>query len=64
MRSETATYNPVQYVADVEKLLSELAIERFIAIGTSMGGLMTMMLAAAKPGRIVSGGDERYRTRD
>ena len=50
--ADTATYNPVQYVADVEKLLSELGIERFIAVGTSMGGLMTMMLAAAKPGRI------------
>ena len=49
---DSSTYNPLQYVADVEKLLSELAIERFISIGTSMGGLMTMLLAAAKPGRL------------
>lgn len=48
----SSTYNPRQYVEDVEKLLSQLGIERFIAVGTSMGGLMTMMLAAAKPGRI------------
>ena len=49
---DSSTYNPLQYVADVEKLLSELGFERFISVGTSMGGLMTMLLAAAKPGRI------------
>ncbi len=48
----SSTYNPLQYVADVERLLAELGFERFIAIGTSMGGLMTMLLAVAKPGRI------------
>jgi pimeloyl-ACP methyl ester carboxylesterase len=51
---DSATYNPLQYVADVEKLLAEEAIEHFIAIGTSMGGLMTMLMAPAKPGRIVA----------
>lgn len=51
---DASTYNPVQYVADVEMLLSELGIERFISIGTSMGGIMTMMLAAAKPGRLAA----------
>lgn len=52
--SDSATYNPKQYVADVEKLLAELSIERFIAVGTSMGGIMTMLLAALKPGRIAA----------
>ncbi|WP_252260425.1 alpha/beta fold hydrolase [Erythrobacter aurantius] len=51
---DSATYNPLQYVADVEKLLGEQGIDKFIAVGTSMGGLMTMRLAAAKPGRIVA----------
>ncbi len=51
---ESSTYNPLQYVADVEKLLAELGIDRFISIGTSMGGLMTTLLAAAKPGRIAA----------
>ncbi|MEM6494503.1 MAG: alpha/beta hydrolase [Pseudomonadota bacterium] len=50
---DSSTYNPQQYVADVEILLSELAFERFISVGTSMGGLMTMLMAAAKPGRLV-----------
>lgn len=48
------TYNPVQYCEDVEGLLTELAITRFIAIGTSMGGLMAMLLSAADPARIVA----------
>jgi len=51
---DSSTYNPLTYVADVEKLLTEEGIERFISIGTSMGGLMTMLLAQAKPGRIVA----------
>ena len=50
----SATYNPLQYVADVEVLLEEQGIDRFICVGTSMGGLMTMLLAAAKPGRIAA----------
>lgn len=49
---DSDTYNPLQYVADVEKLLTELEIDRFIAVGTSMGGLMTILMAGAKPGRI------------
>ncbi|MEM7667262.1 MAG: alpha/beta hydrolase [Pseudomonadota bacterium] len=51
---DSETYNPLTYVADVEKLLVEEGIERFISIGTSMGGLMTMLLAHARPGRIVA----------
>ncbi len=51
---DSAAYNPGQYVADVEILLAELEIERWIAIGTSMGGLMTMMMSAAKPGRLAA----------
>lgn len=48
------TYTPVTYVADVEKLLGELGITRFVVIGTSMGGLMTMLMAAAAPGRMAA----------
>ena len=48
------TYSPVTYVADVEKLLAELAIDRFLVVGTSMGGLMTMLMAQAKPGRMAA----------
>lgn len=51
---DSATYNPAQYVQDVEMLLQELEIERFIAIGTSLGGLMTMLLAFAQKRRIAA----------
>lgn len=51
---DISTYNPLTYVADVEALLAELAIDRFIAIGTSMGGLMTMILAAKDASRLVA----------
>jgi pimeloyl-ACP methyl ester carboxylesterase len=48
------SYTPVTYVADVEKLLAEQGITRFIAIGTSMGGLMTMLMAHTAPGRMAA----------
>ncbi|MBI1403676.1 MAG: alpha/beta fold hydrolase [Porphyrobacter sp.] len=48
------TYSPATYVADVEKLLEEEGIDRFCAIGTSMGGLMTMLMAQARPGRMAA----------
>ena len=49
---EGASYNPLQYVDDVLALLDELEIARFVAVGTSLGGLMTMLLAAQQPERI------------
>ena len=46
------TYNPMQYVADIGALCEELKITRFVAIGTSMGGLMTMLMAQFNPAQI------------
>jgi len=40
------TYVPLNYVQDVSRLLGDLAITRFVAIGTSLGGLITMLIAA------------------
>ena len=51
---DSDTYSPITYVADVEKLLAEQGIDRFVVIGTSMGGLMAMLMAAARPGRIAA----------
>ncbi|HEX8789218.1 MAG TPA: alpha/beta hydrolase [Telluria sp.] len=39
-------YNPQVYAGDVEKLMSDLGIARAIFVGTSMGGLITITLAA------------------
>ncbi len=46
------TYNPLTYVADIEALVAQEGIARFVAIGTSLGGLMTMLLAAKDSTRI------------
>ena len=40
-----------QYAADIEGLLDDLGIGRAAIIGLSMGGLVTMELAAARPER-------------
>jgi len=49
---DSASYNPLQYVEDVEALLEQAGIARFVVIGTSLGGLMAMLLAARLPGRV------------
>jgi pimeloyl-ACP methyl ester carboxylesterase len=43
---DAMTYAPLTYAQDVERLLTELKIDRFVAIGTSLGGIVTMLLAA------------------
>jgi len=49
---DAMTYVPLTYVHDVEKMLTELGIERFVAIGTSLGGIVTMLLAATGRARL------------
>ncbi len=46
------TYVPTQYVTDIEALLAQEQITRFVSIGTSLGGLVTMLMAWADPSRI------------
>ena len=46
------SYVPLTYAQDVVALLEEQKIDRFVAIGTSLGGLVTMLLAGMLPGRI------------
>ncbi len=47
------TYVPLTYVQDVIALLDDLGIDRFATIGTSLGGLVSMLLAATLPDRLV-----------
>lgn len=49
---DPSTYTPLNYLADIEALLAETGITRFVAVGTSLGGLLTMLLGASGPGRI------------
>lgn len=46
----TENYQPGKYVEDVIGILHTLGWTRVVSVGTSMGGLMTMILAAMKPG--------------
>jgi pimeloyl-ACP methyl ester carboxylesterase len=47
-------YHPSTYAGDMLALLSSLNIPRAIFIGTSMGGLMTMICAALAPARVAA----------
>lgn len=46
------SYVPLIYMQDMEALIAELKLERFVLFGTSLGGLITMLLAAAGKERI------------
>ena len=46
------TYVPLTYVQDIEALLAELSLPSYIAFGTSLGGIVTMLLAGTARERI------------
>jgi len=46
------SYGPPAYLEDIETLIASLGLERFLLFGTSLGGLMTMLLAARGSDRI------------
>lgn len=45
-------YRPERYVLDMLRLLDVLGIEKVSLVGTSLGGLMSILLMAQAPGRI------------
>ncbi len=47
------TYNPLTYVEDLEALFEQAGIARFVALGTSLGGILTMLLAGRQGERMV-----------
>ena len=49
-----ARYNPLTYAGDVIELLDQLGIAEAIFVGTSLGGLVTMVIAATAPQRIAA----------
>ena len=49
-----ASYAPPTYVEDLEALIAELGLARFVLFGTSLGGLITMLLAWRENGRIAA----------
>ena len=52
--SVVANYTPVTYVQDMFTLLEQLDVAEVTLVGTSMGGLMSFMMAAMQPERVHS----------
>jgi pimeloyl-ACP methyl ester carboxylesterase len=46
------SYVPLTYVQDVEALLGELGVASYVAFGTSLGGIVTMLLAGTARERL------------
>lgn len=49
-----ARYTPLTYAGDVIELLDDLGIAQAVFVGTSLGGLVTMIIAATAPQRIAA----------
>lgn len=49
---DSSTYNPKQYVSDIIMLMDELDIPKAIFFGTSLGGIITMLMARLYPARV------------
>jgi len=52
--TDPANYTPATYVEDMRGLLASVGWDEIVALGTSMGGLMTMILAASHPGVVTA----------
>lgn len=46
---ESASYTPAQYVEDISALVEQADLAPVIAVGTSLGGIVAMLLAAQAP---------------
>lgn len=51
---DPAHYVPAVYAQDVLKLMNDLGVAKAVFIGTSMGGLITLVIAATTEGRIAA----------
>ncbi|WP_338243879.1 alpha/beta fold hydrolase [Aurantiacibacter hainanensis] len=49
---DPGSYTPAHYLEDVSSLIQQAALEKVVAIGTSLGGIITMLLAKADPDRL------------
>nr|WP_305960050.1 alpha/beta hydrolase [Aurantiacibacter sp. 219JJ12-13]MDP5263516.1 alpha/beta hydrolase [Aurantiacibacter sp. 219JJ12-13] len=50
---DPSNYRPDRYTDDMWKLLDNLGIDKVVCIGTSMGGLISMLMGAQIPDRII-----------
>tara|TARA_R110000782_G_scaffold78276_4_gene155108 strand:+ start:46833 stop:47711 length:879 start_codon:yes stop_codon:yes gene_type:complete len=49
---DSMTYVPLTYLQDIERLLTDLHLKRFVAVGTSLGGILTMLMAPTHMDRL------------
>ncbi len=49
---DPASYVPATYLNDLTALIDQIALDRFILFGTSLGGLLSMLIAATLPGKV------------
>lgn len=47
-------YHPGTYLADIGLLLRDAGVARCVLLGTSLGGILSMLLAAASPGLVAA----------
>lgn len=50
--TDAMTYVPLTYLQDLEAMLATANIGRFVTIGTSLGGILSFLLAATDSGRM------------
>lgn len=46
--ADPMNYVPLTYLQDLEALIADLKLDRFVLFGTSLGGIMTMLLAVTR----------------
>ena len=51
---DPAHYHPKIYARDVREMMGALGVERAVFLGTSMGGIITMVLAALSPKKVAA----------
>lgn len=51
---DAMTYTPLNYLQDIDALIEAEGLPRAAIIGTSLGGILTMLLAATRPGFIAA----------
>lgn len=49
---DAMTYVPITYMQDLERLFTDLDLRHMAIIGTSLGGIIAMLLAATRPDRL------------
>lgn len=50
--ADPMSYVPLTYLHDIERLIDELSLTRFVAVGNSVGGAVAMLLGAAGAARL------------